>query len=62
MRREKRAPQLFCEAQVVDKPYEEVSEGHHDPLTGFVSTGYAGRGGSAKGETIPSIFHGRQLC
>ena len=45
MRREKRAPQLFCEAQVVDKPYEEVSEGHHDPLTGFVSTGYAGRAG-----------------
>ena len=49
--------------QIVDKPYEEVPEGHHDPLTGFVSTGYAGRaGGSAKGETIPSIFHGRRLC
>ncbi len=29
--------------QTVDKPYEKVSEGHHAPLTGFVSTGYAGR-------------------
>ena len=30
--------------QTVDKPYEKVSEGHHNPLTGFVSTGYAGHG------------------
>ena len=31
--------------QTVDKSYEKVSEGHHAPLTGFVSTGYAGRAG-----------------
>ena len=50
--------------QTVDKPYGEVTEGHHDPLSGFVSTGYTGRTGRflVKVETIPSVFHGRQLC
>ena len=49
--------------QTVDKSYGKASEGHHDPLTGFVSAGHAGWAGvvSTKSETVPFIFHGRQL-
>ena len=41
--------------QIVDKPYEEVPEGHHDPLTGFVSTGYAGRAGRFRPKPKPFL-------
>ena len=34
-----------CLHSVLTTPYEKVSEGHHAPLTGFVSAGYAGRAG-----------------
>ena len=41
--------------QTVDKPYEKVSEGHHAPLTGFVSTGYAGRAGWFRPKAKPFL-------
>ena len=54
-------PSLFQNGrrfQAVDKPYEEVPEGYHDPLTGFVLTGYAGRAGwfRPKSKSFLSFF------
>ena len=41
--------------QTVDKPYGEVSEGHHDPPSGFVSTSYAGRAGRFRPKQKPFL-------
>ena len=41
--------------QTVDKPYGEVTEGHHDPPSGFVSTGYAGRAGRFRPKPKPFL-------
>ena len=42
-------------SQTVDKPYEKMSEGHDAPLTGFVSTGYAGRAGWFRSKAKPFL-------
>ena len=41
--------------QTVDKSYGKASEGHHDPLTGFVSTGHAGRAGWFRPKAKPFL-------
>ena len=42
--------------QTVDKPYGEVTEGHHDPPSGFVSTGYTGRTGRFWSKSKPFLL------
>ena len=41
--------------QTVDKSYGKASEGHHDPLTGFVSAGHAGWAGWFRPKAKPFL-------